>query len=241
MAEPNTVKIRELNLDIIPPFSNKFEDPDYKGGVKLVVVGKPGCFAPDTEVLMYDGNIKKVQDVQVGDRLMGDDNTPRVVQELYHDVEEMFEIRPNNGDSYTVNLKHDLVLENEEGERTIVSVRDYFDLNWNRWRLVRSSGINWDYQEVNIHPYDLGLWLGSGRAIFDLLPRLNSYNLVDNKHIPFQYKINSREVRLHLLAGLIDSESYVYSNKLEIFNETCISIATYHLIIFSDAFASPFT
>ena len=218
MAEPNTVKIRELNLDIIPPFSNKFEDPDYKGGVKLVVVGKPGCFAPDTEVLMYDGNIKKVQDVQVGDRLMGDDNTPRVVQELYHDVEEMFEIRPNNGDSYTVNLKHDLVLENEEGERTIVSVRDYFDLNWNRWRLVRSSGINWDYQEVNIHPYDLGLWLGSGRAIFDLLPRLNSYNLVDNKHIPFQYKINSREVRLHLLAGLIDSESYVYSNKLEIFN-----------------------
>jgi hypothetical protein len=215
MAEQSTIKIKELNLDIIPPFSNKFEDPDYKGGVKLVVVGKPGCFAPDTEVLMYDGNIKKVQDVQVGDELMGDDNTPRVVQELYHDTEEMFEIKPNKGDSYTVNLKHDLVLECK-GERTIVSVRDYLENPLqNGWKLVRSSGINWDYQEVSIDPYDLGLWLGSDTPI--LIPFLNTYNLVDNKHIPFQFKINTREVRLLLLAGIIDSESYIYDNKIELF------------------------
>jgi replicative DNA helicase len=64
-------------------------------GVKIVVIGKPGCFAPGTEVLMYDGTIKKVEDVKVGDILMGDDNTPRNVQELYHDTEEMFEIKPN--------------------------------------------------------------------------------------------------------------------------------------------------
>lgn len=222
MAEPNTVKIRELNLDIIPPFSNKFEDPDYKGGVKLVVVGKPGCFALGTEVLMFNGETKKVEEVKVGDILMGDDNTPRIVQELYHDTEEMFEIKPNNGDSYTVNLKHDLVLDCE-GNKTIISVRDYLEQTpelQSKCKLIRSSGVNWEYKELSIDPYVLGLWLGGSNP--DIIRQyLVYYNLVDdlgtNKHIPFQFKINTREVRLKLLAGLIDADGYIKNNSIEIY------------------------
>jgi superfamily II DNA or RNA helicase len=41
---------------------------------------------------------------------------------------------------------------------------------------------------------------------------LHTWNLYGNKHIPHIYKCNSREVRLQLLAGLIDSDGY-YSNK----------------------------
>jgi hypothetical protein len=37
---------------------------------------------------------------------------------------------------------------------------------------------------------------------------LRSLNLLNNKHIPDIYKINSRHVRLELLAGLIDSDGY---------------------------------
>ena len=36
------VKINELDPDIIPPISSKFSDPNYNGGAKIVVVGKPG-------------------------------------------------------------------------------------------------------------------------------------------------------------------------------------------------------
>ena len=223
MAEPNTVKIRELNLDIIPPFSNKFEDPDYKGGVKLVVVGKPGCFAPGTEVLMFNGETKKVEEVKIGDVLMGDDNTSRIVQELYHDTEEMFEIKPNKGDSYTVNLRHDLVLD-YEGNRTIISVKEYFEQTpelQSRLKLIRSSGINWDYQEINIDPYVLGLWLNSNNPNI-LKQHLRYYNLETNKHIPFQFKINTRDVRLRLLAGLIDSDGYINNNSIVFFQSNKI-------------------
>lgn len=42
MTTENIVHINELDTEIIPPLSNKFNDPEYNGGCKLVVVGKPG-------------------------------------------------------------------------------------------------------------------------------------------------------------------------------------------------------
>tara|TARA_R110002073_G_scaffold330784_1_gene514882 strand:+ start:9412 stop:13749 length:4338 start_codon:yes stop_codon:yes gene_type:complete len=47
---------------------------------------------------------------------------------------------------------------------------------------------------------------------------LKNYNLINNKHIPEIYKCNSRENRLKLLAGLIDSDGYCnkVNNSLEI-------------------------
>ena len=44
------------------------------------------------------------------------------------------------------------------------------------------------------------------------LSTLKDLNLIDNKHIPNIYKCNSRENRLKLLAGLIDSDGHLSSN-----------------------------
>ncbi len=51
-----------------------------------------------------------------------------------------------------------------------------------------------------------------------LLNYLKNHNLINNKHIPEIYKCNSRENRLKLLAGLIDSDGYYnkINNSLEI-------------------------
>jgi ATP-dependent Lon protease len=51
-----------------------------------------------------------------------------------------------------------------------------------------------------------------------LLNKFKGYNLINNKHIPSDYKCNSREVRLQLLAGLIDIDGYYNkdNNLLEI-------------------------
>jgi len=42
MSSPQTIEINELDLEIIPPLTRMFENKDYNGGCKVVVVGKPG-------------------------------------------------------------------------------------------------------------------------------------------------------------------------------------------------------
>ena len=48
-----------------------------------------------------------------------------------------------------------------------------------------------------------------------LLNFFKDNNLLNNKHIPDTYKFNSRENRLKLLAGLIDSDGYLSNNVYE--------------------------
>jgi hypothetical protein len=45
-----------------------------------------------------------------------------------------------------------------------------------------------------------------------MIDALKKYNLINNKHIPYDYKCNNRDMRLKLLAGLIDTDGS-YSNK----------------------------
>jgi hypothetical protein len=94
-----------------------------------------GCFAKDTKILMYDGTIKNVQDIKIGDVLIGDDGKKRIVKSLFNGEDNMYEIRQNTGEDYIVNSKHTLVLK-FTGDKSI---------NWhensNRWK------VSWFYQE----------------------------------------------------------------------------------------------
>jgi hypothetical protein len=45
---------------------------------------------------------------------------------------------------------------------------------------------------------------------------LKEHNLINNKHVPDSFKINSRHVRLQVLAGLIDTDGYLINNVYEI-------------------------
>jgi DNA topoisomerase-2 len=136
-----------------------------------------------------------------------------------------------------------------------ISVKDFLKLNKTmRLRLTGYVGdcVQWEYQNVDIDPYVLGLWLGDDFAInvkddpeileyledwgknndakfkqtgqnpvaynisslskcdiAQLKKQISKYNLFKNKHIPKEYLINSRDVRLKILAGLIDSNGYV--------------------------------
>jgi SpoVK/Ycf46/Vps4 family AAA+-type ATPase len=55
-----------------------------------------------------------------------------------------------------------------------------------------------------------------GRPANPLLVSLRELGVLGNKHIPSLYKINSREVRLRLLAGLIDTDGCMAGNDFEI-------------------------
>jgi replicative DNA helicase len=61
---------------------------------------------------------------------------------------------------------------------------------------------------------------GNGRVGNNhFLNTLKNYNLINNKHIPQDYLINSRTNRLRLLAGLLDTDGY-YDKKGKCFEIT---------------------
>lgn len=81
------------------------------------------------------------------------------------------------------------------------------------------------YLNTHLHKYDLMLVY---RAQYDYYIRsykknqnkfldvLKTHNLLNNKHVPSMYKINDRETRLKVLAGLLDSDGYMIHNCFEI-------------------------
>lgn len=79
--------------------------------------------------------------------------------------------------------------------------------------IFKVPNINWKYQPVSLDPRILGMWLGdrlNKGSSFD--SELQKYNLIDNKHIPNEYLNNSREIRLQLLAGMIDTDGSITSS-----------------------------
>jgi hypothetical protein len=247
------LRIRELDPDMISPSTKTYNNPS-QGGSKIVIIGKPGCFIKGTQILMYDGAIKNIEDVQVGDIVMGDDSTPRNVLELCHDREQMYKIESTKGDSYIVNEGHKLLLRCsgnnniKKDEIVEITVKDYLDKSkeWKNRHLIYRTGVDFQEKKINIEPYLLGLWLGEcdlfdhtrkcdsfdptgdktdwfkiycenkkgsysdikGENSNAFLNELKKYNLINNKHIPHDFKINSRENRLKLLAGIIDTDGY---------------------------------
>lgn len=270
-------------------------------------VGK--CLKLGTEILMFNGTIKKIEDIKQGDYVMGPDSRPRKVLSTCKGIDDMFEIVPSKGRSFTCNTPHVLTLkgfepylgfgaDRDKGHIAYYSQRgirrrkvfltereaqtfinslpeDIFDIPLNefllrsandqRYSYLYHTGVEFPSQELPMDPYLIGYWLGDGRSdgatittadpeivsTFSALllhyglklspvgpsdpisyhivgaeenhgrknvfaRALRDLNLIKNKHIPDIYKINSRENRLKLLAGLIDSDGYLYHECIEI-------------------------
>lgn len=86
-----------------------------------------GCFAKDTPILMWNGEIKLSQDIIVGDELVGDDGQKRVVETTCSGEDEMYEVTQTRGNSYTVNSQHKLALK---PYNHIVSKQDLWIVRW---------------------------------------------------------------------------------------------------------------
>ena len=159
------------------------------------------CEAVGTPVRMYDGTIKKVEDVVVGDLLMGIDSKPRrvVATRRGHDS-MMYRIDQSRGDSYIVNSRHICTLIEKDRNGSIATAsKRIVDIDIptllsktpnrvkERYRGFKVA-VQYPARPVEIEPYSFG------------------YNARSNSRIPEQYLVNSEEVRLQVLAGLIDSD-----------------------------------
>ena len=175
-----------------------------------------GCFAKDTPILMWDQSVKMSQDIIIGDTLIGDDSQMRTVLNTCSGEDDMYEVSQNNGETYVVNSKHTLVLKTTDNQEVEMLVEDYMKLTESKKKLLygfkSSNGINYPAQDVSLDPYMLGLWLGDGTHTVHrnntnpFNDQLKKYNLIGNKHIPNEYMMNSREIRLKVLAGLLDTD-----------------------------------
>jgi len=229
------------------------------------------CEAVGTKVRMFDGTIKTVESLKVGDLLMGVDSKPRRVQKFGRGWDDnMYEIKQTKGDPYTVNSQHicTLIKVDRNGEylqkrpKVVIDVDIPTLLSYSNnyvSECLRGFKVAYEVepQSVLIEPYFLGYWLGDGNNDCQLITTaddevveylenyadrigmlfvrngfranikrktmrwksknilnltLKSYDLLNNKHIPYQYIQNSKKVRLELLAGLLDSDGDLYQN-----------------------------
>jgi hypothetical protein len=259
----------DLQFNFSPTVSD-FINSEKTITILIASLGEGKCLAKGTPVLMADGTIRPVEEIEDGDQVMGDDGTLRNVTGTVSGRAEMFKIVPVKGEPFVANGPHILVLkESKNGGGTVqISVDDYLKLP--KWRqdilkLYRTP-LDFPEQLLPIPPYLFGLWLGDGVSVraeiataepeivsylreqaqgmgLRLVEKtfrpnstgenkskgyqfsgvqgsegwgqnpfvsfINQYGLLGNKHIPQIYKANSRENRLQLLAGLIDTDGWI--------------------------------
>ncbi len=143
------------------------------------------CNRFNTPIRMYDGTVKMVQDVVVGDLLMGDDSKPRTVLKLARGRDTMYTVHQKNGDDYGVNAAHVLtgIFSDTRKYYKDFPAGEVFDLPLDRYLSMPASvqtnfkgvkvGIEYPENFVLLDPYALGLWLGDGTA---LKPEICSMN-----------------------------------------------------------------
>ncbi len=136
-----------------------------------VVVAATGCHAKGTLILMHDGSTKKVEDVVVGEQLMGPDSKPRTVLQLARGREKMYEITPTKGESFVVNENHILSLKRTNdgtslaGSIVNITVKDYIteSKTFKHCHKLWRTGIEFERPSpTGISPYVLGLLIGDG-------------------------------------------------------------------------------
>ena len=292
------------------------EENKIIGNCGLTLNAQAGCHIINTGIMMYDGTVKMVQDIKMGELLMGDDSTPRKVLKLCRGNEMMYKILNVKNESYIVNENHilclkysnkknlrddikkqyyqicwfdndliqikskafsykhekkSLILEeatkffNKIKENLIleISVIDYLGLSKSMKKYLKGykSPVIFPHIDLPLDPYMIGFWLGGGNKNTSVITTqdaiiinyfqknlaqykcylqynlksseysyqingddsglvgcnhfmntLNDLNLINNKHIPYIYKCNSRKNRLKLLAGILDADGSLIKN-----------------------------
>ena len=202
-----------------------------------------GCHAKGTKILMYDGNYRNVEDIQVEECIMGDDSKKRIVKELFSGRAMMYRINQEDfNSSYVVNEDHVLSFR-------IINSKYLADLYKNR--LINIYLIDgFYYIDLKVSEY-LSLddkykkiLYGYKKPILDnhhynddfIKKRTNEFDIDENL-----YK-NTRTLRLNkrmtIIDSLIEESTHIKIDKyndliVDEINKLCHSVG-YHTVIYKD-------
>lgn len=87
------------------------------------------CFAPETPILMWDGSIKRADEIKIGDKLIDELGNSTEVYKTTSGVAQMYEIRPKGGEPHVVTYNHILTLKIKNHNK-ITSKRGKFEVMW---------------------------------------------------------------------------------------------------------------
>ena len=194
---------QKLDSSDIYPLQMPCFDNVINGGVSpgdlVVVAGQSGhgkCLGKGTPIIMFDGSVKKVEEIKTGELLMGPDSKPKRVLGTTVGFDELFRVDQTKGESYVVNKDHILSLKRRQvryynrggskapvrhGEITNISIKDYIDKTqtFKRTHKGWKASVEWKNKKIRIDPYFLGAWLGDGTssdtAITSMDPEIIDY------------------------------------------------------------------
>ena len=132
------------------------------------VQGSGKCVGIGTLVVMCSGEVCPVEDIKIGDLLMGPDSKPRKVSGITTGYGDLYRVTPTKGNPYVVNKEHVISLKKIDTDDILnISIKDYLKkikdtpaactelLGWR-------TGVDFPKNEVSIPPYLLGVWLCGG-------------------------------------------------------------------------------
>ena len=218
-----TYGLEDSKMQIMQLLGNLITNPDAVGN-SIAINGPMGtgkCHGFGTPILMYDGDAKMVQDIVVGDIVMGADSTPRTVLSLGCGIDEMYLVEHTNGAGYyEANSEHILCLykhnaTTDKFEKHHICIKDFLLLPVEDQRTY--------------YGYQCGTFIDSLEKttqdtmqdtmqdiIFgnSLVENINSAEFIAQDSIPDEYKINYPQ-RLELLHKILNEigELYIDSEK----------------------------
>ena len=170
---------------------------------------------------MYDGTFKEVENISIGDELMGIDSTPRKVIDLGNGIDEMYKVHQENGNDYVVNSEHILSLI-KEGEVHNIPIKEYASYSEDErksFKGYKCGLIQFNSEKkTEVDPYELGKLFGE--PFISRLDKDYVFNYLFDipVKIPYEYKVSSVEDRLKLLEGIMDCFSATFKDGRYIIN-----------------------
>ena len=232
------------------------------------------CYGKDTKVRMYDTTLKNVQEIEVGDEIMGHDGSIRTVKNVYSGYDDLYMVKQRGSIDYIVNSKHNIIYRDNTTQYTTKNLTatpeellNIFSKNKKKGiKGVKSGSLEFNKKDLTLDPYYMGVFIGDGVArnggiviqkcneteilsnwirnyfkslgletSLDLrddcplyrpstktnkggykrnyiLNQLRKYDTFDKKYIHPDFLTSSRNDRLQLLAGIIDTDG-TYCNR----------------------------
>lgn len=139
---------KDMIQEIYPaPFCKKYDE--------VILSCATRCFGKGTEILMYDGSSKKVEDITVGDEIMGDDGTVRNVLSLARGREMMYKVIPYvDEDNFVIcNAHHEIPVYSFDGSYEIRETQKlYKERNNSRPHTLEVPKYNYLKKYTNLGP-----------------------------------------------------------------------------------------
>src|SRR5690625_2693227 len=129
-----------------------------------------GCHEKGHPILMYDGSIKAVEDIVVGDKVMGPDSLPRTVTELHRGVDKMYRVTPTKGEPFIVNAGHIFSLYvtprrrgDSPGYSECTADQLYGETrHFRHLRKLQRCAVDFPHRPLPVPPWVVGVMIGDG-------------------------------------------------------------------------------